>query len=117
MVYTDKKNLHVICVTLFDTMLVSEEYRSLIYLHQILFHIPKRIFTLQAFTCITAYESKKLKINLLAEMQTQSARSNQVEACSCTCFSQIGSNCTACFALSACFHFSLTLQLPKVTNM
>ena len=28
-----------------------------------------------------AYESKKLKINLLAEMQTQSARSNQVEAC------------------------------------
>ena len=44
MVYTDKKNLHVICVTLFDTMLVSEEYRSLIYLHQILFHIPKRIF-------------------------------------------------------------------------
>lgn len=105
MVYTDKKNLHVICVTLFDTMLVSEEYRSLIYLHQILFHIPKRIFTLQAFTCITAYESKKLKINLLAEMQTQSARSNQVEACSCTCFSQIGSNCTACLPRLHAFIF------------
>ena len=86
-------------------MLVSEEYRSLIYLHQILFHIPKRIFTLQAFTFITAYESKKLKINLLAEMQTQSVRSNQVEACSCTCFSQIGSNCTACLPRLHAFIF------------
>ena len=55
MVYTDKKNLHVICATLFDTMLVSEEYRSLIYLHQILFHIPKRIFMAVGWHTLSIY--------------------------------------------------------------
>ena len=59
-----------------------------------------------------AYESKKLKINLLAEMQTQSARSNQVEACSCTCISQIGCNCTACLPRLHAFIFLFLGSCP-----
>ena len=93
MVYTDKKKLHVICVTLFDKMLVSEEYRSLFYL--ILFY-GNRLTDFKHLHVSWLMKAKKLKINLLAKMQTQSARSNQVEACSCSCFSQIGCNCTAC---------------------